>query len=191
MRPALCLTACTAAILIACGAAHAAPTDQGGMELSGALSWGTASYSYEDEDVLSVTILELAPGFGYFAADGVEFKVTLPLTFNSLDSDYYRSDYSETTVGVHLAGLYHLGDSETLVPFLGAGVGMSSMSDSADGDYETLFTLPSVHAGLRAFFSESACLTAELVYHRQNNGMYAEDVTANAFGIEAGLSIFS
>ncbi|MCK4410256.1 MAG: acyloxyacyl hydrolase [Candidatus Eisenbacteria sp.] len=175
-------------------AAGGAPTQQGSREFSGSFAWATASYSYEDEDFLSETALSLAPGFGYFVADGTELRFTFPISFWSYDyDDYYRrsrSDYSRTTYGSQLALLFHFGASESFVPYAGLGVGASWASDSEDDEYETVWILPSLHVGARSFFSESACLTTEFLYQHQSNAAYAEDVSANAFGLTAGLSVF-
>jgi outer membrane protein W len=183
---ALALVACLALAASASGA----PFGKGSKELTGSAAWATASYSYEEEDVGSETALTIAPGFGYFATDNMELRLELHLTFQSVDWEYWRSDYSQTAWGPQFAVLYHFSGTESFVPFIGAGVGMSMASDSEDGDYETVMILPSAHVGFRSFFTESACLTTELLYQRQNNALYAEDVSANVFGLTVGLGVF-
>lgn len=185
-----CVVVLAVTVLLASGAALAGPTDQGSRELSGSFAWVTESYSYKGHDLGSQTALGLTPGFGYFVADGFEIKVNLPVTFTSYDLEYYRSDYSQTTIGTHVIGLYHFGASETFAPFVGAGLGARWAFDSEDGDYETLLILPSVHVGARAFFSETACLTTEIVYSHQSNARHVEDVAGNVFGMAAGFSVF-
>jgi opacity protein-like surface antigen len=183
---ALTLVVCLALAATAlCG-----PFEQGTKELSGSAAWATASYSYEDEDLGSETALRLAPGFGYFITDSTEFRLQLPVTFSSYDWDFWRADYSETTWGPQFAILYHFAGSESFVPFVGAGVGMSLASNSEDDEFETVFILPSAHAGFRSFFTESACLTTELLYQHQNNALYIEDVSANVFGLTVGIGVF-
>lgn len=125
-------------------AAGQAPIQQGSRELLGSFAWATASYTYDDEDVYSQAALSLAPGFGYFVADGTELRFMLPITFWSVDyGDYGRGSRSE--YGPLMAFLFHFGGTESFVPYAGAGVGASWASDSNDGDYETLWILPSLH----------------------------------------------
>lgn len=172
-------------------AAGEVPIQQGSRELLGSFAWATASYSYDDEDVFSQTALSLAPGFGYFVADGTELRITFPISFWSYDYNWRsRSDYSETTYGPQMALLFHFGGSESFVPYAGAGVGGVWASNSEDDDYETVWILPSLHFGARSFFTESACLTTELVYQHQSNAAYVEDMSANVFGLTAGFSVF-
>jgi len=187
-----CLTftvALLTVLAVTVSAAGGAPTQQGSREFSGSFAWATATYKHEDyADEYSETALSLAPGFGYFVADGTELRLTFPISFFSYDYD--SSDYSQTTYGSQVAFLYHFGGSESFVPYAGLGVGASWASNSDDDDYETVGILPSVHVGARSFFSESACLTTEFLYQRQSNALYAEDVSANVFGLTAGFSVF-
>jgi opacity protein-like surface antigen len=183
---AVTLVACLALATTAlCG-----PFEQGTKELAGSAAWATASYSYEDEDIGSETALMLSPAFGYFATDSMELRLQLHVSFQSVDWDYWRSDYSETTWGPQFSILYHFAGTESFVPFVGAGVGMSMASNSEDDEFETVFILPSAHLGFRSFFTESACLTTELLYQHQNNALYVEDVSANVFGLTVGLGVF-
>ena len=171
--------------------AGGAPTQQGSREFFGSFAWATASYTYEDEDVYSETALALAPGFGYFVADGTELRFMFPITFSSYGySRKSRSDYSYKTYGSQVALLFHFGGTESFVPYAGAGVGASWASDSDDSDYEPVWILPSLHVGARSFFSESACLTTEFLYQRQSNALHYEDISANVFGLTAGFSVF-
>ncbi|HYW68072.1 MAG TPA: outer membrane beta-barrel protein [bacterium] len=191
MRCVALTTAVLAVLAASVSTAAETPVEQGSIELSGALSWATASYSYEDEDLGSETAMTLAPGVGYFIADGSEFRLMFSVSFVSIDpGSGGGSDYSMTRLGPQLAFLYHFGGSESFAPYVGAGVGASWASDSEDGEYETAMILPSIHFGVRSFFTESACLTTELLYQRQQNAAYIEDLSANVFSLNAGFSIF-
>ncbi len=175
-------------LTVTVSAAGEVPVQQGSRELLGSFAWATASYTYEDEDVYSETALSLAPGFGYFVADGTELRFTFPITFMSYDYDW--SDYSQKTYGPQVAVLFHFGGTESFVPYVGAGVGASWASDSEDEEYETIWILPSLHVGARSFFTESACLTTEFLFQHQSNALYYEDMSANVFGLTAGFSVF-
>lgn len=167
----------------------AGPIGQGTKELLGSLAWATASYSYEDEYVYSETALRLAPGFGYFATDSIELRLQFQISFSSYDLVSW-DHYSSTTMGPQFAILFHFGGTESFVPFVGAGAGASWASDSEDGEYDTVFIVPSVHVGFRSFFTESACLTTELLYQHELNALYEEDVSANVFALTAGFGVF-
>lgn len=172
-------------LAVTVSAAGQAPIQQGSREFLGSFAWATVTYTYDGEEVYSEAALALAPGFGYFVADGTELRITFPITFVS-----YDSDYSQMTYGPRMAVLFHFGESESVVPYVGAGVGATWASDSDDDDYETIWILPSLHVGIRSFFSESACLTTELLYQRQSNALHYEDISANVFGLAAGFSVF-
>lgn len=172
-------------LAVTVSAAGQVPIQQGSREFLGSFAWATASYTYEDEDVLSQAALGLAPGFGYFVADGTELRFMFPITFVS-----YDSEYSQMTYGPQAAILFHFGGTESFVPYVGAGVGATWASDSEDDDYETIWILPSLHVGARSFFSESACLTTEFLYQHQSNALHYEDMSANVFGLTAGFSVF-
>jgi len=167
------------------------PIQQGSREFLGSFAWATVTYSFDGEEVYSEAALALAPGFGYFVADGTELRFMFPITFSSYGySRKSRSDYSYKTYGSQVALLFHFGGTESFVPYAGAGVGASWASDSDDYDYEPVWILPSLHVGVRSFFSESACLTTELLYQRQSNALHYEDISANVFGLTAGFSVF-
>lgn len=172
-------------LAVTVSAAGEVPIQQGSRELLGSFAWTTVTYTYDGEEVYSEAALALAPGFGYFVADGTELRIMFPITFVS-----YDSDYSQMTYGPRMAVLFHFGGSESFVPYAGAGVGAVWASDSENGDYETVWILPSLHFGARSFFTESACLTTELIYQHQSNAGHYEDMSANVFGLTAGFSVF-
>jgi hypothetical protein len=173
--------------LLAVAVCADAQMEAGTWELNGSLAWATASYSYDGEDAGSESALTLAPGVGNFVADRVEIRFEMPLQYIGLSNG---SDYSRTTVTPRAALLYHFGTSGTVVPYVGAGAGVSFASDSEGDDYETALILPSIHAGIRSFLSDRACVTTELLYQHQSNAAYIEDLSANVFGLTAGLSVF-
>jgi len=182
---ALCLT--VAIVFFLCHAsAVAGPVSQGSKEFYGGLSFARFSYSYEDNDLGSQTILTVSPGYGYFVTDNVEFRTNLAFTFIGFGNG---DSQSMNTIGADLLGLWHFPSEGNVVPFMGAGAGFSIASDSEGGDYDPLYAVPAVSAGLKIFLTETACLTVEAQYRYELNGLYAEDVTGNVFGLVAGFSI--
>jgi hypothetical protein len=181
VRVAMIALALTALVAGAAGA----QLEQGTWELSGSAAWTTSSYKHEGySDSYTMTVLSISPAIGYFFAEGIEFRASFPVLFQS------DENYNATQFGLEGDVLYHFISSGSSTTFLGVGVGMAKATDSRDSNYDTTLIAPAVYLGMRSFFGDRACLTTQLFYNHETNAMYNENVSANDFGLTVGLSIF-
>ena len=182
---ALCVT--MAIVVCLCHvSAVAGPISQGSREYYGGFSFARFSYSYEDHDLGSQTVLTVAPGLGYFVTDSFEFKTDLVFSFIGYDNGGSESMH---TIGADLLALWHFPSEGNVVPFIGAGAGLGVAGDSDGGEYDPMFAVPEISAGMKIFITETACLTLEARYRHEINGLYHEDISGNTFGLVAGFSI--
>ncbi len=165
----------------------AAPVAKGSKELSGSFSFTRTSYSWEDNDLGSVTLITLSPGCGKFFTDQLEVKMNLQMSYVSYDNG---GSESLTTYGGNGLLLWHFTSESNVVPFVGGGVGVATASDSFDTEYDATFILPIVGGGVRIFLTDSVCLNVEAFYNHQVNGRFIEDISGNEFGVAAGFSVF-
>ncbi len=175
-------------VLLSSSVALSGPLDKGSHELSGRFTFDRTSYSHKDyDDTAAETVIEFMPSYGYFVADNWELAFGVPIIYAS---DDFWGDWSQTIYGAQFGVLYHFNGGGTTVPYVGAGLGLASASDSEDTEYETMWVLPALVGGLRVFFTDSACLNFEAYYYHQMNGLFAEDITGHQIGLRAGFSVF-
>jgi hypothetical protein len=187
MRASRALSLTVAVVFLVCHAsAFAGTISQGSKEYYGGLSFARFSYSYEDYDLGSQTVLTVSPGIGYFVTDNLELRTAMEFSFIGYDNGGSESMY---TFGGNLLFLWHFPSESAVVPFIGAGAGMGFAGDSEDGEYDPLFALPEISAGMKIFVTETACFTVEARYRHEINGLYAEDITGNTFGLMGAISI--
>lgn len=187
MRASRALCLIVAVVFLVCNASAVAGTiEKGAKEYYGGLAFARYSYSYEDYDLGSQTVLTVSPGIGYFVTDNLELRMALDFSFIGYDNGGSSSMH---TLGGDLLFLWHFPSESSVVPFFGAGAGIGIAGDSEDGEYDPMFAIPEVAAGMKIFVTETACFTVEARYRHELNGLYAEDITGNVFGLRGAFSI--
>ena len=81
-------------------------------------------------------------------------------------------------------------NGNTLVPFVGAGLGFSSLSPGGGASSITTTVIPIVEGGVRCLVGNSASINFLARYQHESSKIGGQTFSPNAFGIQVGLSVF-
>lgn len=170
--------------------ASAATLEKGTVELQTNAAFVHSSYSFSGDHVGNTTLINLAAGVGYCVSSLFEIDGGLQLTHASFDDDGGGSS-SATAFGFTAGVTANLPlSSESVVPFVGAGLGVLAFSGDAPSGSETSVTAPYVRGGLRVLVGNSASVNFGLAYAHQTNAEGVKDLNNNQIGLTVGISIF-
>jgi hypothetical protein len=109
-------------------------------------------------------------GFGWFVRDRIVLRGVLDY---EILEDVAGADADYRTSGLGVAAEYHFGHGETLVPYLGLGLGWRS---THFGEHEEAAMVYGPRAGLKVFLADNVALDCEAIYE-----LGAADVFVNDF----------
>jgi hypothetical protein len=183
-------------VLLSPLAARAASIAAGSIELDTRLSFDHNSVDIDDalpplfeEDLeYSVTRLEMNAGLGYFLNSRWEILGNLIVDHTGLGGDL---DGSFTDFGLIGEVLYHFNTSGSVIPFVGAGLGLVVHGgDVGDDDDDTTIIVPEILGGLRWPFREVVSLNLTGGFRHEESPFGLEDASGNAFFFAFGFSFF-
>lgn len=152
-------------------------TNKGNFVVSGSTGLQVVNTKIEGED--GFTIVTLSPSIGYFVADGLSIGADLNLVTTE----------GETVLSALPSATYYFDTQSQVKPFVGLGIGYSSISidDSYYGD-ETFSGLAlGANLGMVYLFNKNAGLNLGLQYMRND---FSDLGVQNVFGGMVGFSVF-
>jgi len=170
--------------------ASAATLEKGTIELTPSLGFSRNSFSFSGSDVGSITVLSASGLLGYSVTDHVQLGGGLLVNHQAFSSPGSTSD-SETSLGV-IAGLqYNFSGGGQTIPFVRGAVGVATHSGNLSVGDKTTVIAPALSAGLRVLVGSSASVNFGVGYQHESGALGLQDLGANTFTIEIGLSIFT
>ena len=158
--------------------------DQGAIRIGGTISFTSAGgelYGFDRERVNSAI---LNPSALYFVLPGFAVGGGLRVENTS------QGDFSTTTIGIGPEAIYYFGNPDSrLYPFVGAGIGYSSLN--AEG-FDNSGVYYGFEIGAAFMLSESVALTTQMDYsiHHQSVDQLDESFTGTIFGLSVGVAAF-
>lgn len=182
------LTTLFALVLLSPLAARAASIEAESIEFDTRFSFQHNSVSEETpvgDDDFGITVLDLRAGLGYFFNPNWEILGSLIVNHFGID------DASITDFGIRGNVLYHFNTSGSIIPFVGAGVGMVVHGgDVGPADDETTVVVPELIVGLRWPFEEVVSLNTSAGYRHIESPFGIEDSSGDEFFLAFGFSFF-
>jgi hypothetical protein len=168
----------------------AATLEKGTVELQTNASFVHSSYSSSGEHIGNTTLVNVAAGVGYCVSSLFEIDGGLQVVHTSADVEGVGS-ISATAFGATGGVTLNLPlASESVVPFVSAGLGVLTFSGDGYSNSETALTAPYVRAGLRVLVGPMASVNFGLAYAHQTNAEGVKDLDNNQLGLSVGISIF-
>jgi hypothetical protein len=158
--------------------------------LGGALSFsstGTDTDSDEFENLGRLNESSLTLTFGYFVAPG--FSLGLNLQADAAQQE----EVTLSTGAIGPRGAYYFGGPTSVtVPFLGATVGLSSLTLEIDdvGSETANGLFLGVEGGVSHFLARNVAITGTAFYQRKSFSGDYESLSDNAFGFRGGVTAF-
>jgi hypothetical protein len=179
-----------ALILLTPLAARAASIEAQSIELDTRFDFDHNSISVDtpagDFDY-SVTRLNINAGVGYFFNPNWELLGLLIVDHTGVGGDL---DGSLTDFGLTAQGRYHFNTSGSIIPFVGAGLGIVMHGGDTGDDDENTFIIPELVAGVRWPFRDVVSLNLSGGYRHETSPFGVEDSDGNDFFIAFGFSFF-
>ena len=175
-------------------------TEKGNFLIGAGTNLGFASlsseleYNGDSQDVGSSKVFDITLGAGYFVSDNIVIGLQVPYERTSIeDSDGEEETMTVSAIAPFLRG--YIGGSDTVKPFLEAGIGFGSVKEEATNiDYERsedmfLYTL---NAGVSVFLNEVVALDIALGYAHSSMELEDSDVKiiSKGFASNIGFAIF-
>ena len=178
------------AVATACGSlpANAVTLARGTIELAPSLGFSHESFSSSDLGESSFTTLTATGVLGYCLSDQIEVSGGLLIHHQSYSEPGVGS-VSTTSIGATGGVQYNFGGAGRMVPFARSALGVVGNSSDVPGT-TTTFIAPILQAGLRWFVGSSASINYGIGYQRETNARGTRGLSADAFSVEIGLSIF-
>ena len=170
-------------------ALHAATLEKGTIELTPSLGFNRNSLSVSGTDVGTLTNFSASGEIGYCVTNHFEVGGGLLMTYQSIDDPISGSE-SSTAFGVIGGVQYNFSSAGQMVPFARAAIGILTNSGSLSVGEETSFIAPMLQAGIRLLVGTSASVNCGIGYRHQTNTFGAQDLSANTFELQVGVSIF-
>ena len=186
--PVSLVSLCLGFLVLGAGHALAGSMPAGTTELSTALAFNHAGFSFEDEDLGSTTTLALSVGVGQCVTNMLEIQGALMFAHNSVSPEGGDSE-SASSFGFLGSLIVNFSTSGPMVPYVQGGIGLQTYSGDGYEGAETSSIVPSVGGGLRFLIGDSASINAGLTYQHVNNAGGGEDITANEVLFTVGVSV--
>lgn len=167
----------------------AATLEKGTLELTPALSFTRNSFSVSGSDAGSLTILTASGLLGYCVTDHFEVVGGLLVNYQSIEVPGFGSE-SATSLGLLGGVQYNFSSGGETIPFVRGALGIVTNSGNLSAGDQTTVIAPSLLAGLRMLVGASASVNFGVGYQHQTNALGVQDLSANTFGLEIGVSIF-
>jgi hypothetical protein len=160
--------------------ASAGTLGKGASEIQGSAGLQTVSVSGS-----SVTQISLDAFYGWCIDEHWEFGPEVSVASLS-GGGSTQSDFGANGLAVYNFAL----NGNTLVPFVGAGLGFSSFSPGGGGSSITTTVIPIVEGGVRCLMGSSASINFLARYQHESMKEGGVTISPNEFGIQVGLSVF-
>jgi len=176
---------------MACGASQvaAATLEKGTIELTPSLGFSRNSFSYSGSDAGSLTTLTANGLIGYCITDHVELGGGLLINYQSADIPGFGSE-SATSLGVVGGMQYNFSSGGQTIPFVRGAIGVVTNSGNLSAGDRTTVIAPAISAGLRVLVGSAASVNFGVGYQHQTSALGVQDLSANTFAMEIGVSIF-
>jgi hypothetical protein len=186
MRLGSGLVAIVACVLVVPFSARAMMAEPKSIEVNGFFTLSHTSVSSHGESVGSTTF-DLEPALGYFFTSNWEVLGKLIIDHDSGFGD----NSGETHFGLTGDAFYHFNSSGSVVPFVGAGLGvLSNGGDANNGHDNSSIIVPELLAGVRFPFKEVVSVNATAGYRHTTSYRGFSDTSGNEFFLGAGFSFF-
>lgn len=176
-----------------------AQTEKGSWVIGGSTTLGfnnvstkysEGNQSYKDPKVSTFTI---TPSVGYFVVD--KFAVGLDLGYTSITSKDEDYKVSVSTTSIIPTGTYYFRNASNLIPYLGAGVGYSSVKETEDRESYTVDGLSwKAKGGLIYLVNQNIGVDLGLGFNqfvnKETEDDYEYKTTISTFGVNVGFTIF-
>lgn len=147
----------------------------------------------------TATSFQLMPRLGYFFTPNISAEATLLVLYgkSKIEQGDDESEYSTTNIGLLATGQYHFVSEGNMVPYVFAGVGMSTNSydtgtegDNPEGTEETSLILPAAGAGVKMFMGDHLAIRAEARVMLISNQNGIEDRNGMDISLNVGVTGF-
>jgi len=168
--------------------AHAMLAEPRSLEVNGFFTFSHTSVSFDGGSEGS-TLIDIEPALGYFFTPSWEVLGKLVL----INDSGFGDDSSESHIGLTADVFYHFATEGSMVPFVGAGLGiLTNGGDVNDGPNEgdTSLIAPELFAGVRFPFKEIVSINLTAGYRHTTSYLGFDDVSANEFFLMGGFSFF-
>lgn len=144
-------------------------------------------------DGQKVNSFTITPSAGYFVID--KLSVGLDLGFTSTTTKYDDAKSTNNTFAILPTATYYFTDNTVIKPYLGAGIGYSSITEKEEyrgRTNETTFDgfAWKVKGGFVYFFTPSIAADLGLSYSQFSSKNSGVTTNVNSFGVGVGLSVF-
>jgi len=181
------------------GFAASAQTEKGSWVVGGSttLGFNNVTTKFKSNNVSmdgpKVNSFTITPSAGYFVID--KLSVGLDLGFTSATTKYDDAKSTNNTFAILPTATYYFTDNTVIKPYLGAGIGYSSITEKEEyrgRTNETTFDgfAWKVKGGFVYFFTPSIAADLGLSYSQFSSKNSGVTTNVNSFGVGVGLSVF-
>lgn len=174
-----------ALVVLAPFSARAMTAEPKSLEVNGFFTFDHNSVSVDDNSE-SATTFDFEPALGYFFNS--HWEVLGKLIF---DHSSFGDNTGTTNFGLTGDALYHFNSDGSIVPFVGAGLGvLTNGGDSNDQTDNTTIIVPELFAGIRLPFKQIVSVNFTGGYRHTSSPYGIDDASGNEFFLGAGFSFF-
>ncbi|EOR30856.1 Outer membrane protein W [Elizabethkingia meningoseptica] len=181
------------------GIAASAQTEKGSWVVGGSTTLGFNNVSTKfksgnmSESGPKINTFTVTPSAGYFVID--KLSVGLDLGFVSATTKYDDAKSTSNTLAILPTATYYFTDNTVIKPYLGAGVGYSSMTEKEEYRGKSNKTTVDgfawkVKGGFAYFFTPNIAADLGLSYSQFSSKENNVRTNVNTFGVGVGISVF-
>jgi len=167
----------------------------GVYSVSGAVIFSSSSTDLQAAGETKTTAFSLSPSLSYFAFDQIEFNISPSYTTSKSERTFSfpapssTSTFNSTGLGARL-GLRYYFEMENIVPFVGAGGGLSWTKFSGSFFPSSSFSSPTksytAEGGIEYFINQVFAIEPSIQYR----GTKSQSSSDNGFYISMGVKYF-